>query len=150
MNIHQSGQIKFLQLRRKKKGSMFLLTLACLLMLLAGCSGKGDVTGKWNGKITLPETGKSLSDLQIELTQQDGQITGAINFVKADWVKVKLKGTRTGDELKFQSEDKRGLSVNFSGSVQSGSRITGTALLVYRDPRVPVKQERVTLELSRK
>jgi len=139
-----------MKLLGKKKGILFLLIVGCLFVFLGGCSGNADLTGTWNGKMTVPETGKSLADLEFELTQKGEQLSGAMNISKVNGGQVKLRGTRIGNELKFQSDYKRGLSVDFGGSVQSGSRIKGTALLVYGDPRVPVKQERVTLELSRR
>ena len=139
-----------MKLMWRRKGLVSLLLGGCLLALLSGCSGKADVTGKWNGKMTLPETGKSLNNLEFDLTQKGAQITGAMIFTKVDGGRVSLNGTRTGADIKFKTEFKGGLSVSFSGSIKSGSLIAGTALLVYSDPHVPVRQDRVTLELSRK
>jgi hypothetical protein len=122
----------------------------CLLLLIGGCSSKADLSGKWNGKMTLAETGKSLTDLEFELAQKGQEIAGAMIYTKIDGGRVKLSGTRAGDELKLKSEHKRGISMSFTGTVKSGSRITGTALLFYSDPKLPVRQDTVALELSRK
>ncbi|GFE59608.1 hypothetical protein AOG2_01960 [Geobacter sp. AOG2] len=127
-----------------------LFMVGCLLAGLCGCSNKADLSGKWGGRMTLPETGKSLSDLEFELTQKAGEIHGIMNFTKVAGAKVKLSGTRNGDELKFTTEHKRGLSVSFTGTVKSGSRINGKAILAYSDPKVPVKQDSVTLEMTKK
>jgi hypothetical protein len=132
-----------------RRGSGFFVA-GCLLLGLCGCSGKADLTGTWNGKMTLPETGKSLSDLEFDLTQKGGEINGSMNFTKVDGGKVKLRGTRSGDELKFTTEYKRGLTVSFTGNVKSGSRINGNAILAYTDPKVPISQDSVSLELVKK
>jgi hypothetical protein len=131
-----------------RKTGMFVV--GCLMVGLCGCSSKADLTGKWGGRMTLPETGKSLSDLEFDLTQKAGEVHGIMNFTKVDGGKVKLNGTRSGDELKFTTEHKRGLTVSFTGTVKSGSRITGSAILAYSDPKVPVKQDSVTLDLTKK
>jgi hypothetical protein len=123
---------------------------ACLLLFMGACSNKADLTGTWKGKMTLAETGKSLTDLEFELTQKGQEIAGAMIYTKIDGGRVKLSGTRTGDDLKLKSEHKRGISMSFTGTVKSGTRMSGTALLVYSDPRLPVRQDTVTLELSRK
>ncbi len=130
---------------------MALLLLAgTMLILLGGCSGKSDLTGTWQGKMTLAETGKSISDLEFQLKQSGAEITGTMNFTKVEGGKVQLTGKRNGDKLEFKTEHKRGLSVAFTGTVQSGSKISGEALLAYADPKVPVKQDRVSAELTRK
>lgn len=137
-------------------GKHFVYRKICLLLVggllagLCGCSSKADLTGKWGGRMTLPETGKSLSDLEFELTQKAGEIHGIMNFTKVAGARVKLNGTRSGDELKFTTEHKRGLSVSFTGTVKSGSRINGNAILAYSDPKVPVKQDSVIMDLTRK
>jgi|GEM_PF-1727949 len=128
-----------------------LFVTGCLLMMgLWGCSSKADLTGKWGGKMTLPETGKSLNDLEFDFTQKAGEIHGTMNFTKVDGGKVKLNGSRDGDELKFTTEHKRGLTIGFAGTVKNGTRIKGNATLAYSDPKVPVKQDVVTLELTKK
>ena len=122
----------------------------CLLLWIGGCSNKADITGKWNGKMTLAETGKSLTDLEFELTQKGNDIDGAMIYTKIDGGRLKLNGTRTGNDLNLKSEHKRGISLSFTGTVKSGSRISGTAILAYSDLKLPVRQDTVALELSRK
>ena len=100
--------------------------------------------------MTLKETGKSLSDLEFDLSQKAGEITGTMIFTKLEGGKVGLKGTRSGDDIKFATMPKKGLAVTFTGSVKSRSRIEGTAILNYSDPKVPVKEDMVTLDLTRK
>jgi hypothetical protein len=136
--------------RSFRKKMALAMVGGCLLLCMAACSSKADVSGRWNGKMTLPETGKSLTDLEFDLTQKGEEIAGTMIYTKVDGGRVKVTGTRTGDELKLKSEHKRGISLSFTGAVKSGSRISGTALLVYSDPKVPVRQDTVTLELSRK
>ena len=126
-----------------------MIVAGCLLAVLFSCTGKSDLSGKWTGKMTLAETGKSLSDLEFNLIQKAQVLSGSMVFTKVDGATVKLSGTRTKDELKFDTEPKRGLTVHFTGTVKSGALITGTAILFYSDPKVPVRQENVTLELSR-
>ncbi len=126
-----------------------LIVVGCLLAALVSCTGKSDVSGKWMGKMTLVETGKSLSDLEFKLTQKAQTLSGTMVFTKVDGGAVKLNGSRTNDELKFDTENKRGLTVHFTGEVKSGALITGTAVLFYTDPKIPVRQENVTMELNR-
>jgi hypothetical protein len=126
-----------------------LIVVGCFLAVLFSCTGKSDLSGKWAGKMTLAETGKTLSDLEFNLTQKAQTVSGTMVFTKVDGGIVKLNGSRTNDELKFDTEQKRGLTVHFTGVVKSGTLITGTAVLFYSDPKIPVRQENVTMELSR-
>jgi hypothetical protein len=126
-----------------------LLIALIIFAGLPGCTSKSDITGKWKGTMTLQETGKSLSDLEFDLSQKAGEITGFMIFTRVEGGKAKLTGTRTGDVLKFSTEHQKGLTVHVDGTVNNRARITGTAVLVYSDPKVPVKQDTVTLELTR-
>ena len=115
----------------------------------SGCTRKSDVSGKWNGKMTLEGSSKAITDLAYDLVQKEGEVSGAMVFTKVEGSAMKLSGKRTGDEITFSTEHKRGLTLHFKGAVKSGSRIEGTAVLVYSDPKVPVKQDTVSLELTR-
>jgi len=127
-----------------------MVSMALVLIVgMTGCSRKGDVSGKWNGKMTLEGSGKAITDLAYDLVQKEGEVSGAMVFTKVEGSAMKLSGKRTGDELAFSTEHKRGLTLHFKGTVKSGSRINGTAVLVYSDPKVPVKQDTVVLELTR-
>jgi len=128
---------------------LILPAVALFLVLSAGCTSKSDLSGKWKGIITVTDTGKTMSDLEFVLVQKSQDLTGMLIFTKVDGGKMKLSGSRTGDEVKFTTESKKGLNVAFTGTVKSGSRIEGTATLAYFDPKVPVKQDVVTLELTR-
>jgi len=146
MSINYEGAIMISAAPRK----ITILFLAIALVAgLSGCTRKSDVTGKWNGKMTLEGSSKAITDLAYDLFQKDGELSGAMVFTKVEGSAMKLNGKRTGDELAFSTEHKRGLTLHFKGAVKSGSRIEGTAVLVYSDPKVPVKQDTVVLELTR-
>ena len=102
-----------------------LLITGVMLTGLLGCTSKSDITGKWKGTMTLNETGKSLSDLEFDLYQKAGDITGTMIFTKVEGGKVKLTGTRTGDGLKFSTEHQKGLTVHFDGTVNSQFQDSG-------------------------
>jgi len=138
-----------MQLILNIRKTMTILLAISMLLVVCSCTGKKDLTGKWQGKMTLPETGKSLNDLEFNLVQTGDQVGGAMIFTKVDAAKVKLTGTRTGDEVKFNSEYKRGMSMSFSGKLAGGSKIAGNAVLYYNDPKIPIKQDNVILELTR-
>jgi len=114
-----------------------------------GCTSRSDLSGKWKGTMKLASGGTAMSDLEFDLVQKSQDLSGLMIFTKVEGSKMKLTGSRAGDEVKFTTEHKRGLSVVFTGAVKSGSRIDGTASLVYSDPKVPVKEDKVTLELTR-
>lgn len=127
-----------------------LLVIVCLSLLAGSCSGRKDLSGNWNGRMTLAETGKSLDDLQIELNQKGEELSGTLNFTKVEAAKVKLAGKHTDTTVTFKTEYKRGLSMSFSGTVASGSKIRGTAVLYYNDPKIPIKQDTVSMEITRR
>lgn len=131
-----------------------LATIICLVISLfvtSGCSrrpGK-DLHGSWQGKITLPETGHSLTDLEVILTSKGRDVTGTMNFKKVPNGLLPVKGEIDGEKLTLKSDFKSGLRVTFSGTRQSPRLIKGTALLEYNAPRVGTKQDRVEMVLSR-
>jgi len=126
-----------------------LVAVIVLIAGLMGCTAKSDVSGKWKGTMTLAAGGKTMTDLEFDLVQRSQDLSGAMIFTKVEGGRMKLTGSRTGDELKFSTEHQKGLTVHFTGSLTSGSRIAGTAILVYSDPKVPVKEDKVALELTR-
>ena len=129
---------------------LLLLVLAGMVTGCIGCSNKSDVSGAWKGRMTLAETGKSISDLEFELHQRSQGLSGTMAFTSQVDGNLKLTGDRHGDEVTFTTEHKKGLTVSFTGRVRDRSRIEGTAVLAYSDPKVPVKQDTVMLELTRK
>jgi hypothetical protein len=132
----------------------FLATIICLVITLitvSGCSRRSgeDLHGTWQGKITLPSTGYSLSDLEVVLTSKGRDVTGTMNFKKVPNGLLPVKGEMDGEKLTLKSDFKSGLRVTFSGARQSPRLIKGTALLEYNAPRVGTKQDRVEMVLSR-
>jgi hypothetical protein len=129
--------------------AMLAAALACLLAVSFACTSKSDLTGKWKGNITLEQGGSSLSDVEFDLVQKAGNLTGTMVFTKVAGGRINLQGTRSSDDVTFTTPHTRGLSVVFAGTVISGSHISGKATLMYSDPKVPVKQDIVALELTR-
>ena len=126
------------------------LVLVCLFAAGSGCTSRSDISGAWKGKMTLAETGKSITDLEFEFQQTSKALAGTLAFTAQTDGNMKLKGERNGDEVTFTTEHKKGLTMSFTGRVKDHSRIEGTALLAYSDPKVPVRQDTVMLELTRK
>ena len=130
--------------------SMFCLpSLAMFLLLfLPGCSGKDDLSGDWQGKLTLAETGKSLTGLKFKLVRQGQEVTGMMIFTQPG-AKLPLKGTATGAKLSLSSPLLNGLAVTISGTLIDPRTIKGTALLDYNTPQLGRKQDKAQLEMTR-
>ena len=120
------------------------------LVLLSGCSRQsGDIAGRWQGKITLPSTGKSLTDLEVTLTRKENAVSGTMNFTKVPNGLLPVSGTLDGGKLTLKSEKKSGLQVTFTGSVRNPRLISGPAVLDYAVPQLGTKQDQAQLELTR-
>lgn len=126
---------------------MVILTVFTLVML-PGCSKKNDLSGNWKGKITLPKTGKSLSDLEFSLIQKGQEITGTMTFTKPG-AKLPLTGTAAEGKISLSSPMKNGLAVSIEGILENKRTIKGTAVLDYDTPQLGKKQDLTLLELSR-
>ena len=137
-------------LRTNKVQGMLLLVLVAMIAACFGCTSRTDVSGVWKGKMTLAETGKSITDMEIELQQRSQELVGTLAFTAQVDGNLKLQGTQSNDTVVFTTEHKKGLTVSFNGRIKDRSRIEGTAVLAYSDPKVPVRQDTVTLELTRK
>ena len=121
---------------------------ALWLLVLPGCTKKNDLSGTWKGKITLPQTGKSLSDLEFILSQQGNQVTGTMVFTKPG-AKLPLSGTVQGGKVTLTSPRKDGLCVAIAGTVKNPGYIRGTAVLTYDTPELAHKQDAAGLEMTR-
>jgi hypothetical protein len=129
--------------------AFFILSLTVLsLVIITGCTGKNDLSGNWKGKITLPDTGKSLSELEFSLDQQGQVITGTMIFTKPG-AKLPLTGTEAAGKITLTSPMINGLAVSIAGTVENRRTIRGTAVLDYDTPQLGKKQDRALLELTR-
>ena len=127
----------------------FLVILTVLLLvMLPGCSKKNDLSGTWKGKITLPQTGKSLSDLEFSLIQKGQEITGTMIFTKPG-AKLPLTGTAVEGKISLSSPMKNGLAVSFAGALENKRTIKGTAVLDYDTPQLGKRRDQALLELTR-
>jgi hypothetical protein len=117
-------------------------------LFFASCSKTNDISGAWKGKITLSETGKSLSDLEIILTQKGKDVSGTMIFTKP-MEKLPLSGTVDGGKISLTSPLKKGLSVAINGTLERRGKITGEALLNYDLPQLGKRQDKTQLELTR-
>lgn len=124
------------------------LASVLLIIMLPGCAQKNDISGNWKGRITLPVTGKSLTDLEFTLTQKGKVVTGAMLFTKQGG-KLPLSGTVTDGKVKLSSPLKNGLAVSIDAAVESHRSIKGTAVLDYDTPQLGKKEDRTVLELTR-
>jgi hypothetical protein len=133
---------------RKLKIISIVFLAAILLFILPGCSRQNDLSGTWKGKITLPQTGKSLTDLEFSLTQKGKDVTGMMIFTKPG-AKLPLTGTVTDGKVTLSSPLKNGLSVSINGVLESRRLMRGTAILNYSTPQLGKRQDTTILELTR-
>jgi hypothetical protein len=128
---------------------LFIIAFVAADCLLAGgCAKKNDISGTWKGKITLPVTGKSLSDLEFSLTQKGNEVTGTMVFTKPG-AKLPLTGTVKKGKVSLSSPLKNGLSVSITGTLDRGGKIRGEAVLDYDTPQLGKRQDKTLLELTR-
>jgi hypothetical protein len=129
--------------------STAMLIVAVSLICCSGY-GKDDFTGNWHGKITLSETGKSLTDIEVVISRKGASVSGTINFPKVPNGLLPFSGRIDGEQLTFASEEKSGLKVSFVGTMRSPRLIQGTGLLVYRLPALgQSRQDPTAMELYR-
>src|ERR1035437_7982724 len=121
---------------------------ALFLIMLPGCAKKNDISGNWKGKITLPQTGKSLADLEFVLTQRGKEVTGTMHFTKAER-KLLLTGSVTNANVTLSSPMKNGLAVSINAAMESRRSIKGDVVLEYDTPELGKREDRAVLELTR-
>jgi hypothetical protein len=125
---------------------MAFVSSACLFA--GGCSKKNSITGTWKGKITLPSTGKSLTDMEFYLTQKGTEVTGTMIFTKPG-ATLPLTGTVTDGKVSLSSPLKNGLAISYTGIQKNRGKITGEAVLDYDTPQLGKRQDKTVLELIR-
>ncbi len=125
-----------------------LLIIVAGCLLVGGCTKKDDISGTWKGTITLPATGKSLSDLEVSLTQKGTEVTGTMFFTKPG-AKLPLTGSMLDGKVSLSSPLKNGLAVSITGILESRGIIRGEALLDYDTPQLGKRQDKAVLELTR-
>jgi hypothetical protein len=124
------------------------LPVLLAVFLLAGCARKNELAGTWQGKITLPQTGKSLSDQRFSLMQKGETVHGTMLFA-SQGRGLPLTGTFIRGKLVLTSPQKDGLAVSISGTLDGAHRISGSAVLDYDTPQLGKKQDQALLELIR-
>lgn len=129
--------------------AMIVFALLLVMVQLAGCGRSDDIFGHWKAEITLPETGKSLTGLEVVFTGKGRGLSGVINFTKVPGGSLPLSGEFSGNRLCFVSAAEKGLKISFSGSRKSPGLIEGIALLDYKAPQLDKKKDRVRMVLSR-
>jgi hypothetical protein len=117
-------------------------------LLVEGCTKKNDITGIWKGKITLPATAKSLSDLEFSLMQNGNEVTGTMIFTKPG-AKLPLSGTFKEGKLSLSTPLKNGLAVSVTGTMEGREKIRCEAVLDYDTPQLGKRQDKALLELTR-
>jgi hypothetical protein len=122
-------------------------SIACVL-IGTGCAQKDNISGKWNGKLTLPATGKSLKDLEFSIEQKGSAVNGTMTFNKPG-SKLPITGTVHEGKVTLTAPMKNGLAISFIGIRESRKRIAGQALLDYDTPQLGKRQDRTMMELTR-
>lgn len=75
-----------------------ILFIAMALLLISGCSerpevkGSGDFAGRWKG--TAQKTGSANPTIILEISQNDGDITGVLNTLDGTFVDVNISDTK--------------------------------------------------------
>ena len=133
--------------RKMTKISIVFLAVI-LLFILPGCSRQNDLSGTWKGKITLPQTGKSISDLEFSLTQKGKEVTGMMIFPKIG-AKLPLTGTLADGKVSLSSPSKNGLAISINGVLESRRLMRGNAILIYSTQQLGKRQDNTILELTR-
>jgi hypothetical protein len=129
--------------------TIFMIFLTVLsLAIITGCTRTNDLSGDWKGKITLPDTGRTLSGLEFSLNQKGQNITGTMIFTKPG-AKLPLTGTEAAGKITLSSPMINGLAVSIAGTVENRRSIKGTAVLDYDIPQQGKKQDQALVELTR-
>jgi hypothetical protein len=126
---------------------IIVFVVACGLVAV-GCSKQNAMSGKWQGKITLPATGKSLTDLEFSLTQRGSELTGTMVFLKLG-AKLPLAGTVKDRKVSLSSPMKNGLAVSITGTLERRDKVKGEAVLTYDTAQLGKREDRTVLELTR-
>ena len=117
-------------------------------LLTTGCSKKNDITGAWKGKIILPETGKSLTELEFSLKQEGKEVSGTMIFTKPG-SRIPLTGTVSEGKIALSSPMKDGLAVSITAAIADRKTIKGNAALDYDTPQLGKRQDKTVLEMTR-
>lgn len=134
---------------RSRFATLLIITfLATGCLWVGGCSKKNDISGNWKGKITLPATGKYISELEFSLTQKGKDVTGTMMFTKPG-AKLPLTGSVKEGRVLLSSPLKNGLAVSISGTLENQGKIKGDAVLDYDTPQLGKKQDKALIELTR-
>ena len=134
---------------RNRFTTLVIITFLAFGCLWAGgCSKKNDISGHWKGKVTLPTTGKSISELEFSLTQKGKDVSGTMVFTKPG-AKLPLTGSVKEGRVSLSSPLKNGLAVSINGTLESQGKIKGEAILDYDTPQLGKKQDKALIELTR-
>jgi hypothetical protein len=133
---------------RRRFTFFYIISVIVCCLLAAGCSRKNDISGTWKGKITLPATEKSLSDLEFSLMQKNNEVTGFVIFTKPG-AKLPLSGTVKDGAVSLSSPLKNGLAVSITGTLMNRSTVNGEAVLNYDTPQLGKRQDKTVLVMTR-
>lgn len=133
-----------------KRLTLLLLLVGSLAITLCagGCANRNDISGTWQGQITLAATGKSLSDLKFILKQSGTEVTGTMVFTKPG-MSLPLTGTMKNGTLSLSSPLKNGLAVAITAKMSIWGSLKGEALLDYDAPQIGKKQDKTSLKMTR-
>lgn len=126
---------------------VYMVMFICLVAAF-GCTEKKDISGTWKGKLTLPTTGKSLSNIEFSLEHKGNDVTGTMLF-KGQGGKLPLAGKVADGKVTLSSPVKNGLGMSFTGTLQEKGKISGEALLNYDTSQLGKRQDKAVLELTR-
>jgi hypothetical protein len=133
---------------RFRTAVILLIMVPVCMLILPGCSKKNDISGNWQGKVTLPATGRTLPGLQITLTQKGTEVSGIMLFPEPG-AKLSLHGTCANGKILLTAPMNKGLGLSLEGTLETRKKITGTAILDYDAPSLGKKQDKVVVEMTR-
>ena len=123
----------------------FLVLVFCTMAI--GCT-KTDISGRYDGNITVNSTLKSLGNIDFMLSQKGKDISGNMTFKVGPGGQFNITGLVDGNKVKFSTEMKSGLYISFDG-VASEKEINGTADLSYFGTRDGTQHDKATFKLER-
>jgi hypothetical protein len=122
------------------KYQLLIIVLLGLSLAPAGAgSAAADISGTWKGAIDRPGNSYGPLDIRFIIKQEGEKLSG----IYSDGTKIgpqKITGTVKGNKMAFSWElkppadsKKPGLTVTFSGTIESPNKITGTIGNPYCD-----------------
>jgi hypothetical protein len=123
------------------KYQLLIIVLLGLSLAPAGAgSAVADISGTWKGAIDRPGNSYGPLNITFIIKQEGEKLSGSYFYGNRKGEQQKITGTVKGNKVVFSYEDKPpaeikkpGLTVNFNGTLESPTKITGTIGNPYCD-----------------